>query len=104
MRPSRRCGQGGRPPKLLPQVFKPLEQVVQAMWPGVPVVPEMSTGATDAVYTNAAGLPTYAIGGTAIERDDIRAHGKDERLAAASFYEGLDFYYRFLNAVTSTPN
>src|SRR6266850_2236191 len=92
------------PPKLLPEVFKPLDQVVQAMWPGVPVVPEMSTGATDAVYTNAAGLPTYAIAGTAIERDDIRAHGKDERLAAASFYEGLDFYYRFLKAVTSTSS
>jgi acetylornithine deacetylase/succinyl-diaminopimelate desuccinylase-like protein len=89
------------PPKLLPEVFKPLEQVVNAMWPGVPVVPDMSTGASDGVYTNAAGLPTYAIGGTAVDRDDVRAHGKDERLGVESFYKGLDFYYRFLKAVTS---
>jgi acetylornithine deacetylase/succinyl-diaminopimelate desuccinylase-like protein len=89
------------PPKLLPEVFKPLEQVVNAMWPRVPVVPDMSTGASDGVYTNAAGLPTYAIGGTAVDRDDVRAHGKDERLGVESFYKGLDFYYRFLKAVTS---
>jgi acetylornithine deacetylase/succinyl-diaminopimelate desuccinylase-like protein len=89
------------PPKLLPEVFKPLEQVVNAMWPGVPVVPDMSTGASDGVYTNAVGLPTYAIGGTAVDRDNVRAHGKDERLGVESFYKGLDFYYRFLKAVTS---
>jgi acetylornithine deacetylase/succinyl-diaminopimelate desuccinylase-like protein len=89
------------PPKLLPEVFKPLGQVVNAMWPGVPVVPDMSTGASDGVYTNAAGLPTYAIGGTAVDRDDVRAHGKDERLGEESFYRGADFYYRFLKAVTS---
>jgi acetylornithine deacetylase/succinyl-diaminopimelate desuccinylase-like protein len=89
------------PPKLLPEVFQPLERTVEAMWPGVPVVPEMSTGATDAVYTNAAGLPTYAIGGTPIDRDDVRAHGRDERLGVESFYQGVDFFYRFLKAVTA---
>jgi acetylornithine deacetylase/succinyl-diaminopimelate desuccinylase-like protein len=87
-------------PKLLPEVFQPLQRTVDVMWPGAPVVPEMSTGATDAVYTNAAGLPTYAIGGTPIDRDDIRAHGRDERIAVESFYQGVDFYYRFLKAVT----
>lgn len=89
------------PPKLLPEVFEPLKQVAGRMWPGVPIVPSMSPGATDAVYTNAAGLPTYAISGTTVERDDVRAHGRDERLGVQSFYRGVDFFYKFLKAVTS---
>ena len=89
------------PPKLLPQVFTPLERVVKEMWPGIPVVPDMSPGASDAIYTNAAGIPTFAIAGTSVERDDIRAHGKDERLRIESFNQGVDFFYRFLRAVAS---
>ena len=89
------------PPPLRGDVFGPLEKVVAQMWPGIPVIPNMATGASDGVYTNAAGLPTYGIGGVAMERDDVRAHGKDERVPVASFYGGVDFYYRFLKAVTS---
>jgi len=88
------------PPPLRPDVFEPLEKVVAQMWPGLPVVPTMSTGASDGIYTNAAGLPTYGISGTAIDRNDVRAHGKDERLGVESYYQGVDFYYRYLKAVT----
>jgi len=88
------------PPPLRPDVFQPLEKIVKEMWPGVPVVPSLATGASDGIYTNAAGLPTYGISGTAIDRDDVRAHGRDERMAVKSYYEGVDFYYRYLKAVT----
>jgi acetylornithine deacetylase/succinyl-diaminopimelate desuccinylase-like protein len=90
------------PPQLRADVFGPLERTVQAMWPGLPVVPTMATGASDGIYTNAAGLPTYAISGTAIDRFDDRSHGKDERLREESFYTGVEFYYRFLKAVTGS--
>jgi acetylornithine deacetylase/succinyl-diaminopimelate desuccinylase-like protein len=60
----------------------------------------MATGASDGVYTNAASLPTYGISGVGIDRDDVRAHGKDERIGVESFYKGVDFYYRYLKAVT----
>ena len=89
------------PPPLRPDVFDPLEKVMKEMWPGVPVVPSLATGASDGVYTNAAGLPTYGISGTAIDRDDVRAHGRDERMAVNSYYEGVDFYYRYLKALTT---
>ncbi len=89
------------PPPLRPDVFQPLEKVVESMWPGLPVIPDMSTGASDGVYTNAAGLPTYCVSGEAIDRDDIRAHGKDERIRVDAFYRAVDFYYRFLKALTS---
>jgi acetylornithine deacetylase/succinyl-diaminopimelate desuccinylase-like protein len=89
------------PPPLRPDVFQPLEKVVESMWPGLPVVPDMATGASDGVYTIAAGMPTYCVSGEAIDRDDIRAHGKDERIKVDSFYRAVDFYYRYLKAVTS---
>jgi acetylornithine deacetylase/succinyl-diaminopimelate desuccinylase-like protein len=92
------------PPVVLrPEVMKPLEDVAAKIWPGMPVIPSMSTGASDGVYTNAAGMPTYAFSGIAIDINDIRAHGKDERLRVKSFYDGVDFYYRYLKALTSAP-
>lgn len=89
------------PPEPRKDVFDALDKVVGQMFPGVPVLPSMSTGASDGVYTNAAGMPTYAIGGDYYERSDIRAHGKDERIAIPAFYQGVDFYYRFLKTLTS---
>jgi acetylornithine deacetylase/succinyl-diaminopimelate desuccinylase-like protein len=88
-------------PPLNPDVMKPLERIAGEMWPGAPVVPEMETGASDSIYTMAAGLPSYGISGVAIDRDDVRAHGKDERLRVTSYYEGVDFYYRYLKALTA---
>jgi acetylornithine deacetylase/succinyl-diaminopimelate desuccinylase-like protein len=89
------------PPPLRRDVFDPLEKITEEMWPGAPVIPDMATGASDGVYTMAVGLPTYQIAGTAVDRDDMRAHGRDERLGIDSYYKGVDFYYRFLKAVTS---
>ena len=82
-------------------MFDALGKIVAQMWPGIPVLPDMSTGASDGVYTNAAGMPTYAISGEQYDRDDVRAHGKDERIGVESFYRGVDFYYDFLKAVTA---
>jgi acetylornithine deacetylase/succinyl-diaminopimelate desuccinylase-like protein len=89
-------------PAVLPpdKVMKPLKGVADAMWPGAPVIPEMETGASDSVYTIAAGIPSYGISGVALDQDDVRAHGKDERVRVSSFYDGVEFYYRYLKALT----
>jgi acetylornithine deacetylase/succinyl-diaminopimelate desuccinylase-like protein len=89
------------PPPLREDVMKSLEQITEQMWPGLPVIPDQASGASDGVYTNAAGLPTYCVSGEAIDRDDIRAHGKDERVRQESFFRAVDFYYRFLKLLTS---
>jgi acetylornithine deacetylase/succinyl-diaminopimelate desuccinylase-like protein len=88
------------PAALNPEVMRPLEAIVAKMWPGIPVIPTMSTGASDGVYTNAAGMPTYAISGIALETNDVRAHGKDERLPIDSYYNGVDFYYQLVKALS----
>ena len=93
----------GAPVALEPEVIQPLEKIAGEMWPGIPVIPTMATGASDGVFTNAAGIPTYAISGLAVDFDDVRAHGRDERLRVSSFFAGLDFYERFLKALASAP-
>ncbi len=92
---------GYPPPPLNPAVVKPLNAVVAQMWPGMPVLPYMDAGASDAIYTNAAGMPTYGITGIAIDSDDVRAHGRDERVGVESFNKGNVFFYRYIRALTS---
>ena len=92
---------GYAPPPLRPDVLKPLEKIAAKMWPGAPIVPSMAIGASDSIYTNAAGLPTYMVSGSALARDDFRAHGQDERLSTKGFYDGVDFFYEYLKAVVS---
>jgi acetylornithine deacetylase/succinyl-diaminopimelate desuccinylase-like protein len=87
---------GVPPTELRPEVMQPLSKLVAQMWPGVPVIPVMETGASDGKYTSEAGLPTYGINGIGIDIDDVRAHGKDERVGIDSYYRGAEFYYRFI--------
>lgn len=86
-------------PVLREDVVAATRKVAEQMWPGLLVVPMMSAGASDAVYTSAAGLPTYQVTGEPIDRDDVRAHGQDERIGVEDFYKGVDFHYRFLKAL-----
>ena len=64
------------------------------IWPGVPVVPIMSTGATDGLTLRRAGMPVYGVSGLFDDIDDVRAHGKDERMGVWEFFDGLEFMYR----------
>ncbi len=87
------------PPPLRPDIFDPLHKVVEAMYPGLPILPQMEVGASDSIYTMAHNIPSYGISGVAIDTDDMRAHGRDERVSIASFDRGVDFYYRYLQAL-----
>jgi acetylornithine deacetylase/succinyl-diaminopimelate desuccinylase-like protein len=74
------------------------------MWPGVALVPNMVMGATDGRMLRIAGIPTYGIQGIFIDRDDIRFHGRDERILVQSFYEGQAFLYGLVKALSSSAN
>jgi hypothetical protein len=82
---------GALPPvPLRPDVMTALEKVSNELWPGVRVIPTMGVGASDGIYTNRAGLPTYGVNGVAIDLNDVRAHGKDAR-AGRRFLSGSGF-------------
>ncbi len=88
------------PPPLMEAVFKPLRETAKTMWPGLTIFPEMETGASDSIYTMAAGMPSYGFNGMAIEEGDERAHGRDERIGIESYYAGVEFEYLYLKAMT----
>jgi acetylornithine deacetylase/succinyl-diaminopimelate desuccinylase-like protein len=90
------------PSPLFPEVTNTLKQTLSTMWPGLPVVPTMSTGATDGKYLRIAGIPTYGIACMFFDMEDDRSHGKDERVGVQDFYDGVEFGYRFMKAL-STP-
>jgi len=87
------------PPAPLKEVFDPLTRLTQAIWPGVPVTPVMENGASDSIYFAQAGIPCYGYSAIALERDDVRAHGQDERLPVDSYWKSLDFFYSFSKAL-----
>jgi len=82
------------PQPLTPKIFQPVETLAAKMWPGIPVVPFMSAGATDGAFLTPAGIPTYGVSGMFGDPDGNGAHGLNERLRVKSVYEGRDFLYQ----------
>jgi acetylornithine deacetylase/succinyl-diaminopimelate desuccinylase-like protein len=81
---------------LRPELMKSVHDVVQQMWPGVTVMPSLMLGASDGKFLRGDGIPTYGVPGTFIGENDVRAHGKDERLGVKEFYEGVNFYDKLM--------
>jgi acetylornithine deacetylase/succinyl-diaminopimelate desuccinylase-like protein len=88
------------PSPLVAEVMEPIRRITEQMWPGVTVLPVMSTGATDGLYLRREGIPVYGVSGLFGDMDDVRAHGQDERIRIENFYEGQEFLYRLVKALT----
>jgi acetylornithine deacetylase/succinyl-diaminopimelate desuccinylase-like protein len=89
-------GKPGTASPLVPAVMTPVEKVTQRLWPGVPVIPQMETGATDGWRLRDAGIPTYGLSGVFLDVDDVRAHGRDERIMVNSFDDGMEYMYQLV--------
>ena len=83
-------------PPLTPAIMGPAERLAAKYFPGVPLVPTMSTGATDAIFLT--GIPTYGVPGIFAERDFNGVHGLNERLRIKSLYEGRDYLFALVKA------
>jgi acetylornithine deacetylase/succinyl-diaminopimelate desuccinylase-like protein len=81
-------------------LFDVISASVKATWGAMPIVPTLSTGATDGLYLLNAGMPVYGFTGMFIATDDDREHGKDERILISSLDDGLDFTYDLLKRLT----
>ncbi|HUF52022.1 MAG TPA: M20/M25/M40 family metallo-hydrolase [Longimicrobiales bacterium] len=87
------------PSPLDPRVLGPIERLTRELWGDVPVIPTMSTGATDGLYLRNAGIPTYGVSG--LFYGETYAHGMNERIPVQSFYEGQEFLYRLVKLLAS---
>lgn len=86
------------PSPLTPELMGEIERVTKEMWPGIPVIPTMSTGATDGVYLRSSKIPTYGVSG--LFYGDTFSHGMNERIPVKGFYDGLEFMYRLVRGVS----
>ena len=81
-----------------------IEEITEEMWPGITVLPTMSTGATDSLYLRNAGIPVYGVSGLFREIDDNRAHGQNERINIESFFEGQEFLYQMTTRLSDSDS
>jgi acetylornithine deacetylase/succinyl-diaminopimelate desuccinylase-like protein len=82
-----------------PVVLRKVEELSAKLYGGLPVVPVMDTGASDGKYLRIAGIPTFGVPGVFADIDDVRAHGKDERVGVKDFYDGVEFFYLFMKSL-----
>lgn len=88
----------GIPPKLDPKITGPMKTLADRYFPGVPMLPSMSTGATDGIFLEAIGIPVYGAPGVFIDSDMGGIHGLNERIRVESLYAGRDYLYDLLKA------
>jgi acetylornithine deacetylase/succinyl-diaminopimelate desuccinylase-like protein len=88
------------PSALQDEVMGAIEKVSAEFWPGTPIVPIMSAGATDGSYLRNAGIPTYGHSGLASDVDDVRIHGRDERVLVKSVFDGQEYLYRLVKVLS----
>jgi acetylornithine deacetylase/succinyl-diaminopimelate desuccinylase-like protein len=86
---------------LTPDLLRAIEGATQEVFAGTPVVPTMSTGATDGAYFRAAGIPVYGVSGLFYSAPN--AHGMNEKIESEAFYQGLEFMYRLVRRLTTGP-
>ncbi len=88
------------PSPLRRDVIGPVEALARKYWPRVPIVPEMSTGATDGLYTRNAGIPTYGVGAVFDDMNDARAHGRDERVGVKEYHQAAEYWYELVKQLS----
>jgi acetylornithine deacetylase/succinyl-diaminopimelate desuccinylase-like protein len=99
-----RAGEPANPSPLLPELMEPTTRITREMFGSIPVIPVMSTGATDSRFFRARGVPAFGVSGLFSDPSvDARAHGRDERMALKSYYEGQEFLYRLTKSLTEPP-
>jgi acetylornithine deacetylase/succinyl-diaminopimelate desuccinylase-like protein len=95
------AGKPGPMSPLRKDVLDAVDNITASMWQGVVVTPVMATGATDGKFLRSAGIPVYGVSGMFGDVDDVRAHGRDERIGVREFFNGVEFMYRLMKTLSS---
>jgi acetylornithine deacetylase/succinyl-diaminopimelate desuccinylase-like protein len=89
------------PSPLNPDLMRTIEKITAEFWPGIPLVPIMQPGATDGAFLRSAGIPTYGHSGLMTDLLENRAHGRDERMGVKALYDGNEYMYQLVKALSS---
>ena len=91
------------PPPLTPQIMEPIRKVAGQIWPGVPIIPVLTAGATDGAFMSPVGIPTYGISGDFGDPDGDGVHGLNERIRVKVLYDSRDYLYRLMKIYADQP-
>ena len=91
------------PPPLTPEIMKPIEIMAAKIWPGTPIIPVLTAGATDGAFLSPVGIPTYGVSGMFGDPDGGGVHGLNERIRVSSLYNGRDFLYGLVKIYAMQP-
>jgi acetylornithine deacetylase/succinyl-diaminopimelate desuccinylase-like protein len=94
---------GAAPSPVEPELLSAVAGLTKRLWGEIPVIPTMSTGATDGRFLRAAGIPTYGVSGIFSAPGESNAHGRDEKLRVKSFYDGLEFLEQLVRQLAAPP-
>jgi acetylornithine deacetylase/succinyl-diaminopimelate desuccinylase-like protein len=89
------------PSPLNPEIVGPISTLARSIWPGIAIIPEMSTGATDGAFVRNAGIPVYTVSAIANDPNDLRAHGQDERIGVQAFRDSNEYWYMLIKEFAS---
>lgn len=84
-----------------PRVMDSVRELADDMFGEIPIIPTMSTGATDGLYARNAGIPVYGISAIFSDPEDARAHGQDERVGVEQYFDAVQFWYRMVKRLAS---
>ncbi|MBV1689283.1 M20/M25/M40 family metallo-hydrolase [Novosphingobium sp. G106] len=90
------------PPTLDPAVMDPMERLTQKHFPGVPLIPMISTGATDSTWLGLVHIPTYGIPGLWTDPETVGTHGLNERVSIRALYEGRDYMFDLIKTYAAS--
>lgn len=92
------------PPPLTPLVFGTAKTLAEKHFPGVPILPAMTTGATDGRFLNGGGIPTYGVPGRFSDADGNGVHGLNERKSVAGLYAERDYLFELIQAYADSKD
>jgi acetylornithine deacetylase/succinyl-diaminopimelate desuccinylase-like protein len=95
--------ESSKAPPLTDTIMKPIISEAAKRWPGVPVIPQLEIGATDAAFMTPAGIPTYGFTGMFFDPDGSRLHGLNERIRARVLYEARDYLFDLVRTYANAP-
>ena len=90
------------PSPLREDITMALQQAIDIKYPGLEIIPSMSSGGTDGMHFRAAGIPSYGVNGGYGKASDSFAHGLNERILVQTFYDNLAHWYILLQAIASS--
>ncbi|MGV3512795.1 MAG: M20/M25/M40 family metallo-hydrolase [Novosphingobium sp.] len=85
---------------LRPDLMAAVTKAMGKAYPGVPLIPSQSSGASDSMWFRAVGVPSYGLSPTFAKDSESFAHGLNERTRLSNIRPGITYYLTLITDLT----